>query len=112
VWFLWEGQVLWIIASRPTDTFPTRIERDARCALGIVDFNRTQGLVQHVGLRGKATVEPFDGARARRLLRRYLGDDERSWDERFARTLRGQNQEVLVRFVPETVVARDVSYNA
>lgn len=109
VWFLWEDRALWIIGSRATDTFPHRIEREPRCAVGVVDFDRSIGLVQHVGLRGRATVEPFDAERARRLLSRYLGDDENAWDERFRGTL-GDPDNVLIRFVPLTVVARDQSY--
>ena len=111
VWFLWEEHALWILGSRTTDTFPLRIERDPRCAVGIVDFDRTSGRVQHVGLRGRATVERFDADRARRLLSRYLGGDQSAWDDRFLRTLQGRDQELLVRFVPETAVARDVSYD-
>ncbi len=111
VWFLWEEGALWILGSRATDTFPVRIEHDQRCAVGIVDFDQATGRVQHVGLRGQATVEPFDANRARRLLRRYLGDDQSTWDNRFLRTLNGEEEEVLVRFVPETAVARDVSYD-
>jgi hypothetical protein len=110
VWFLWEEDALWILGSRSTDTFPTRIEADPRCAIGIVDFDRTAGRVHHVGLRGRATVEPFDADRARRLLTRYLGEDEHAWDDRFRRTLGGRDQELLVRFTPETAVTRDVSY--
>ena len=110
VWFLWEEEALWILASRTTDTFPIRIERDPRCAIGIVDFDQTSGRVQHVGFRGRAAIEPFDANRARRLLSRYLGHDEPSWDERFRRTLEGLDQQLLVRFVPDTAVARDVSY--
>jgi hypothetical protein len=64
VWFLWEDEAIWIIASRATDTFPDRIEREPRCAIGIVDFDPACGLVQHVGFRGRATVEPFDAERA------------------------------------------------
>jgi hypothetical protein len=110
VWFLWEERALWIIGSIHTDTFPARIARDARCAVGIIDFDRESGRVEHVGLRGRATVEPFDAGRAQRLLTRYLGTNQSAWDERFLHTLNGQDQEVLVRFVPETAVARDVSY--
>jgi len=68
--------------------------------------------VQHVGMRGRATVEPFDGDRARRLLVRYLGSDERAWDPRFRATLYSPaaEQAVLVRFVPKIVVAHDLSY--
>jgi hypothetical protein len=111
VWFMWEEGALWIIGSRSTDSFPMRLELEPRCAIGIVDFDRTTGLVQHIGLRGRATVEPFDVARARRLLSRYLGSDEAAWDERFLRTLRNEDGEIFVRFDPETVVARDVSYS-
>jgi Pyridoxamine 5'-phosphate oxidase len=111
VWFLWEEEALWILASRRTDTFPIRIERDPRCAIGIVDFDQTSGRVQHVGFRGRAEIEPFDANRARRLLSRYIGEHESSWDDRFRRTLEGRDQELLVRFVPDTAVARDISYD-
>jgi Pyridoxamine 5'-phosphate oxidase len=114
VWFLWEDEAVWVIGSRVIDSFPARIEADPRCAIGIVDFDRPTGLVQHVGMRGRATVEPFDGQRARRLLTRYLGPDDRGWDARFRATLGDPESEqaVLVRFVPDTIVARDVSFRA
>lgn len=73
VWFLWEEAALWIIGSRATDSFPRRIEGEPRCAVGVVEFDGSTGLVHHVGLRGRATVEPFAAERARRLLIRYLG---------------------------------------
>src|SRR3954447_25172615 len=112
VWFLWEDDAIWIIGSRESDSFPARVEADARCAIGIVDFERRAGLVHHVGMRGRAAVEPFDANRARRLLARYLGPDERTWDERFSTTVADPDCEhaVLLRFVPETVIARDISY--
>jgi Pyridoxamine 5'-phosphate oxidase len=112
VWFLWEAETVWIIGSRTSDRFPQRIAEQPRCALGIVDFEPVSGLVQHVGMRGHATIEPFDVQRARRLLRRYLGDDEPAWDPRFRKTLTNPADEdnVLVRLKPETLVARDVSY--
>ena len=50
-----------------------------------------------------------DRRRAARRLARSLGGDRDSWDERFRRTL-DDRENVLVRFVPDTVVARDVSY--
>ena len=109
MWFLWEDDAIWIIGNRKTDTFPARIQREPRCAIGIVDFDRTRGLVQHAGLRGRATLEPFEPARARRLLRRYLGSREERWDARFRETLNDADN-LLVRFEPETIVVRDVSY--
>jgi hypothetical protein len=109
VWFLWEESCLWIIGSDRTDSFPSRLRRDGRCAVGIVDFDRSSGLVQHVGIRGHASVQQFDAERAQRLLARYLGEDHRRWDKRFLDTL-GDPDNVFVRVVPDTVVARDVSY--
>jgi hypothetical protein len=87
-------------------------EHEPRCAIGIVDFDRATGLVQHVGMRGRASVETFDVGRALRLLARYLGADQAQWDPRFRATLSspGAEQAVLVRFCPEPVVARDVSF--
>ncbi len=113
VWFLWEDGALWILGSLETDSFPRRIEREPRCAIGIVDFDPSRGLVQHVGLRGTAAVETFDRGRARRLLARYLGDRVDRWDERFRQTLFDPEatRMVLIRFDPETAVARDLSYS-
>jgi Pyridoxamine 5'-phosphate oxidase len=110
VWFLWEDAAIWILCSLRSDSFPRRIQRDPRCAIGIVDFDRATGLVQHVGLRGRAAVEPFDAGRAARLLARYLGPDRDAWDARFRATLRNEDDEALIRFDPESIVARDQSY--
>jgi len=109
VWFLWESDALWIIGSQRDDSFPGRVESEPRCAVGIVDYDRERGLVHHVGMRGSASIVPFDPDRATRLLSRYLGTDEPSWDRRFRDTLRDP-ENVFVHFIPETVVARDVSY--
>jgi hypothetical protein len=73
------------------------------------DFDRERGLVHHVGMRGQASIETFDTQVARRLLARYLGDSVETWDGRFRDTLADPDN-LLVRFVPETVVARDLSY--
>lgn len=109
VWFLWEDEAIWIIGNYRTDTFPARIEREPRCALGIVDFNRASGLVQHAGFRGRAQLRPHDANRLRRLLSRYLGASQDEWDERFLKIL-GDTDYVFVRFEPETAVVRDQSF--
>jgi hypothetical protein len=109
VWFLWDGAAAWIIGDR-TDTFPGRVEREPLCALGVVDFDLASGRVHHVGMRGRATVEPWDRERARAILGKYIGPDVEAWDERFRQTLRDPTDQVLVRFEPDTVVARDQSY--
>ena len=109
VWFLWEDEALWIIGNYKTDTFPSRVERESRCAIGIVDFDLSTGLVQHVGFRGYATIQSHDESKAKRLLTRYLGEQQEKWDARFIDVL-GDTDFVFVRFEPETAVVRDQSY--
>ncbi|HEX8173526.1 MAG TPA: pyridoxamine 5'-phosphate oxidase family protein [Pyrinomonadaceae bacterium] len=108
VWFLWEQEALWIIGNYRTDSFPKRIELEPRCAVGIVDYDGSTGLVQHVGFRGRAVLEPHDADRMKRLLSRYMGEIER-WDERFVEIL-DDTDYIFIRFDPETVVVRDQSY--
>jgi hypothetical protein len=110
VWFLWEAKAIWIIAELDGNTFHERLKEDPRCSVGVVDFDPATGRVQHVGIRGSAEVAPLDVERARRLLRKYLGDDEGRWSKRFARTLANPAGFALVKVTPGTVVARDVSY--
>ncbi len=68
VWFLWEEGAIWILGNRRTDTFPTRIEKEPRCALGIIDSDLGTGRVHHGGFRGRASIRPFDRRLAIRLL--------------------------------------------
>lgn len=108
VWFLWEDGALWVIGNYKTDTFPRRIEREPRCAVGVVDFDAASGLVRHAGFRGRARLMPHDPARMERLLSRYMGERGR-WDPRFVKILDDADY-VFVRFEPETAVVRDQSY--
>ncbi len=111
VWYLWEDDAAWILGDGATDTFPSRIDVEPACALGVVDFDASRGLVQHVGIRGAGSVEPFDRDRAERLLARYLGPDRDEWDSRFSEYVRDPTETaLLVRVEPHTVVARDQSY--
>lgn len=107
MWFHWEDDCIWIIGT-PTDTFPLRVGKHPKCSIGIVDFDSTTGKVLHAGFRGKATVEPFNIELAKRLLTKYLGPNEKNWDHRFKDQ---DHRNVLIRFVPETVVVRDQSYS-
>jgi len=110
LWFLWEAGSVWIVTDR-RKTYPSRAERNPETALAVVDFDRTTGRVQHVGMRGRATVVPHDPARAERLLTAYLGPDPTEWDEsRFPDPREWGEEMVMLRFDPETVVARDQSY--
>ncbi len=109
VWFHWDGRDLWIIGGT---SFPGNLRRDPSCAIGVVDWDPTSGLSQHVGLRGRAEVLSFDPAIAQTIFRKYFGPDEGAWDPRFQEDLRGDTDVPLVRFTPETVVMRDQSYKA
>jgi hypothetical protein len=108
VWFIWEDEALWIIGNHQTDSFPKRIAAEPRCAIGIVDFDTATGLVQHVGFRGRARLEPHNAGRMKRLFTRYMGELEQ-WDSRFVELLDDPDY-IFVRFEPETVVVRDQSY--
>lgn len=106
VWFYWREKKLWIIGTA-SDTFPDRIRKNPKCAIGIVDINQHTGLFLHAGFRGTATVEPFDEIIANQLLSRYLGTEIEKWDPRFKKL---DDSNVLICFTPETVVVRDQSY--
>ncbi len=108
VWFLWEDGAIWIIGNRKTDSFPGRIAADPRCALGIIDFNISKGLVQHVGFRGRARIEPHDSDRMKRVFSRYMGEAAQ-WDSRFVNIL-NDPEYIFVRLEPDTAVVRDQSY--
>lgn len=110
VWFLWEEGAVWLIGNS-RDSFPRRISADGRCAIGIVDFDLSGGALRHVGMRGTAEVVPLDPDRLHRLLRRYLGADHDGWNPHFRRSVIDR-LDLMVRFVPTSVVARDQSYFA
>lgn len=65
------GGAVWIIASSKSG-FVKRLVRDERASLGIVDFDLKRGFLQHVGMRGVATVLPMEADRRTRLVTRYL----------------------------------------
>lgn len=108
VWFAWEEGALWIVGDSE-DTFPKRVEKAPKCAIGIFDFDPATGLVQHAGFRGRSLVGPVDRNRVRRLFSRYLGGEEAGWDEMFLQALDDPGL-VFISFEPETVVVRDQSY--
>ena len=75
----------------------------------VADFEPATGRIgSNTSGCGAATLEPYDRRRAGRLFDKYLGDDREAWPE----TFRGLDAESyrLIRFDPETVVARDQSY--
>lgn len=109
LWYLWEDECIWIIADTVEKSYATRVERTPETAAAVVDFEPTSGRVHHVGMRGRSTIEPMDEGRANRLLERYLGPERDGWDDRFVDI--DPERWGLIRFEPETVVARDQSFS-
>jgi hypothetical protein len=109
VWFFWEDDAIPVIGEGG-DSLPKRIERDPRCAVGVVEFDSSEAVVKHVGVRGEGSVEPLDPDRAERLLMRYIGYDREAWDPIFRAVLAEPEEFLLVRVEPETIVTRDQSY--
>ena len=81
VWFAWEDGALWMLSDEGSSS-ARRIAADPRVSVEIVDYDNAAGRLRHLGLRGRASVEPMDPALFRRLLRRYLGPAE-TWNPWF-----------------------------
>lgn len=107
VWFLWEDGYLWFIGNS-RDSFPKRIQADGRCAVGIVDFDLKRGLLKHVGFRGFAVVEKLDRERLERFLNRYIGTPP-EWNKQFKANIIDR-LDLMIKFTPTSIVARDQSY--
>ena len=83
---MWEDGAFWILTS-PWARLLARVEADPVIAIVVDVCDLATGLVRQVIARGAAEILPFDVARGRRKLTRYLGADESKWDSRFRRCL-------------------------
>ncbi|ETX28755.1 pyridoxamine 5'-phosphate oxidase family protein [Roseivivax isoporae] len=110
VWFAWEAGALWMLGSAESASV-RRVARDPRVAVEIVDYDNAAGILRHLGLRGRATVEPMDAALFRRLLTRYLGPPQ-AWNPWFVDEIARVDDPSgrLIRLVPDTVFANDASF--
>jgi hypothetical protein len=68
------------------------------------------GEVLQLSAEGDAETYQLDAARARRLLRRYLGADDSRWPERFKSGTFHDPATRLIRLEPCRLRARDLSY--
>jgi general stress protein 26 len=111
VWFQWEAGALFMLSDAGSSSL-RRIERDPRVAVEIVDYDNGRGVMRHLGLRGRATVEMMDEALFRRLLSRYLGKDESIWNQWFIENVAQISNPAgrLLRLVPESIFTNDVSF--
>lgn len=83
-----------------------RIKKDARIAVGIVDFDLQKGILKHVGIRGTAKTGAIDQNRLRRFVSKYLGENSNSWFvDHIVNPL-----DVMVEITPKSIVTKDVSF--
>lgn len=111
VWCLWKDGCLWVCTDIVNDSFGKRIEKDERCAIGIVDYDAKTGKLYHVGFRGIAKVIDFDVDIGTAVFAKYLGENKGQWPNWFNHFLKDQNAR-LIQFIPKTAVIRDRSYTA
>jgi len=111
VWFLWEKETLFMLASKGNSTVK-RLEADPRCAVEIVDYDNSAGRLLHLGLRGMASVDPMNPALFKRLLQKYLGPDETNWNPWFIKTIARIDDPDgrLIQLSPDSVFTNNVSY--
>lgn len=105
VWFLWEGGAFWWITGSYA-RLPGLLAEDPRVALVIGTCDLATLEILQVTARGRAEVAPFDEARAKRKLLRYLSDDEEAWPTEFRAF--GPDAR-FVRLIPERLTAIDFS---
>ena len=109
VWFLWEEEAFWWLTGR-WSRLPALLADDARVALVVDTCDLATGRTLQVTAGGRAELRPFDAERARRKLRRSLGDDEERWDERFRSGTFDDPTAALICLRPDALHARDVSF--
>ncbi len=111
-WFLWEEGALWMILEEGYNTVQDRVRRDSRVSVGVVDFDPRTGFLQHVSVRGRATLEPWDDDRAGRLLDRYYRRlrGYAAAPHRSGARVGGSRPMSFLRVLPESVLLRDLEY--
>lgn len=110
MWFIWEADAIWLLGSTKASSVK-RIMDEPRCAVEVVNFDNAAGVLLHLGLRGRATIEPMSQPRFRRLLNKYLGVEE-GWNPWFIKNVARIEDPGgrMIRLKPDTVFTNNVSY--
>ncbi len=110
MWFIWENDAIWLLGSTDTSSVK-RVEHDPRCAVEIVHFDNDAGILLHLGLRGVASIDPMSSERFRRLLRKYLGNED-NWNSWFIENvaLIDDPNGRLIKLNPKSFFSNNVSY--
>ncbi|HLN15956.1 MAG TPA: pyridoxamine 5'-phosphate oxidase family protein [Acidimicrobiales bacterium] len=109
VWYLWEEERFWILVG-PWNHVPADVAADPRVALVVDTCDLVTGECRQVVCRGEGELVPYEQARARRKLERYLGPDPGRWDERFRLYLSDAPDAQLLRITSTFLTARDLSF--
>ena len=111
VWFIWEDEAIWLLGTA-TGSSVKRLEQDPRCAVEIVHYQNESGVLLHLGFRGTASIEPSSPDRFRRLLQKYLGPDQMTWNDWFIENIAQIDDPTgrMVRLAPESTFTNNVSY--
>jgi len=111
-WYLWEDKSVWMIVEEGYNTAQDRVRKDPRVALAFTELDAKAGQLYHVGMRGHASLEAWDDARAARLLQRYYRylPGYRDGTFRPGDKATGRFPMVWLRVVPESVVLRSWNY--
>ena len=107
IWYLWENGAFWWITG-DWSRLPARLEADPHVALVVDVHDPATGECRWVIAHGEARLRPYDEARARRKLRRYLGPREDEWGERWTGSPR-QGQR-FAHLIPHRLLLKDYSY--
>lgn len=108
VWFLWERQAFWWLTGE-WSALSRHLSSDPTVALVIDVCDLDTGEVKQVRARGSAEIHAYDRDRAYRKLSRYLGADERRWDDRRFQ-LEADPTTRFVKLTPESIEAVDLSF--
>ena len=111
VWFVWEDNAIWMLGDEDGSSV-RRLGDDPRCAVEIVHFDREDGILLHLGMRGAASIEAMHPALFERLLVNYLGPDRARWNAWFIENIARIDDKSgrLIRLEPQSFFTNNVSY--
>jgi nitroimidazol reductase NimA-like FMN-containing flavoprotein (pyridoxamine 5'-phosphate oxidase superfamily) len=108
VWYLWEDGSFWWITDMSNRLVKSVLAGEPVVVL-IDECNLATGEVIAVTARGTAELVPLDSGRAKRKFRRYLGEDDKTWDPGFLASLDLPTTK-MIKLTPTTVTAKNMSY--
>lgn len=111
VWYQWEDGAFWVFTG-PWAKWFTRVHSDPSIALIVDTCDLETGEILQVIAHGRVEIKDWDVDRGRRMLARYLGDDESSWPEEYRAYLSEPPIEGLswVRLPPEKLISNDFGF--